>query len=91
MMDIAKLFKNGRSQAVRLPKEYSFSGQEVYVKKIDGVVMLIPINEDPWQPLIDSLNKFSDDFLSFKRDQGTFEKREIIEWTICLIQIRAFT
>ena len=76
VMDTAKLFKNGRSQAVRLPKEYSFSGQEVYIKKIDGVVVLIPKDKNPWQPLIDSLDKFSEDFFEFKRDQGTFEKRE---------------
>ena len=75
-MDTAKLFKNGRSQAVRLPKEYSLSGNEVYIKKIDGVVILIPMDKDTWQPLFDSLNKFSDDFFDFKRDQGTFEKRE---------------
>lgn len=78
-MDTAKLFQNGRSQAVRLPKEYSFSGKEVYIKKIDGVVILIPKDKDPWQPLFDSLNKFSNDFFDFKRDQGTFEKREPIQ------------
>jgi len=75
-MDTAKLFKNGRSQAVRLPKEYSLSGKEVYIKKIDGVVILIPKDKDPWQPLINSLDKFSDDFFDFSRDQGKFEKRE---------------
>ena len=41
-MDTAKLFKNGRSQAVRLPKEYALSGKEVYIKRINGVVILIP-------------------------------------------------
>ncbi len=78
-MDTAKLFKNGRSQAVRLPKEYSFPGDEVYVRKIDGVVILIPKDEDPWQPLIDSLNKFTDDFFTFPREQGLPEKRTDIE------------
>ena len=78
-MDTAKLFKNGRSQAVRLPREYSLPGDEVYVKKIDGVVMLIPKNEDPWQPLLDSLEKFSDDFFNFKRDQGILQKRTDIK------------
>jgi antitoxin VapB len=78
-MDTAKLFKNGRSQAVRLPKAYSFSGKEVYIKKIDGVVILIPKDKDPWQPLIDSLNKFSNDFFDFRRDQGAFEKRAPIK------------
>jgi len=78
-MDTAKLFKNGRSQAVRLPRKYSLPGEEVYVKKVNGVVMLIPKDEDPWKPLIDSLNKFSDDFFNFSRDQGIVEKCDKIE------------
>ena len=77
-MHTAKLFKNGRSQAVRLPKEYALPGDEVYVKKIDGVVMLIPKNGGPWGPFIDSLDKFSDDFMAFERDQGKFERRKAI-------------
>ena len=77
-MDTAKLFKNGRSQAVRLPKEYSFPGNEVFITKVDGVVMLIPKNEKHWQPLISSLDKFSDDFFNFDRNQGSLDKRESI-------------
>ena len=78
-MDTAKLFKNGRSQAVRLPKQYSLPGEEVYVKRVNGVVMLIPKGEDPWKLFVDSLEKFSEDYLSFKRDQGRFEGRESIK------------
>ncbi len=77
-MDTAKLFRNGRSQAVRLPKEYALPGDEVYIKRIDGVVMLIAKGADPWGPFIDSLEKFSDDFMAFKRDQGKFERRKAI-------------
>ena len=78
-METAKLFKNGRSQAVRLPQKYSFSGEEVYAKKVSGVVMLIPKDEDPWKPLVESLDKFSEDFFNFRRDQGIVEKRNGIE------------
>jgi antitoxin VapB len=74
-MDTAKIFKNGRSQAVRLPKQYSLPGSEVYVKKLSNVVMLIPKDGDPWQPLLDSLEKFSDDIFAFRRDQGKPEQR----------------
>ncbi len=77
-MQTAKLFKNGRSQAVRLPKECALPGDEVYVKKINGVVVLIPKDGDPWKPLVDSLDKFSDDFMNFKRYQGTFERRDTL-------------
>jgi len=78
-MDTAKLFKNGSSQAVRLPKAYAFHGDEVYVKRIKGVVMLIPKKGDPWQPFVDSLDKFSEDFMSSRPDQGSLQKRNEIE------------
>ena len=78
-METAKLFKNGRSQAVRLPRKFSLPGEEVYVKKINGVVILIPKDEDPWKPLVDSLEKFSDDFFNFSREQDVLEKRKEIE------------
>ncbi len=77
-MDTAKLFPNGRSQAVRLPKKYAFTGEEVYIKKINGMVILIP-KEDPWKPFIDSLGKFSDDFMNGGRQQGKIEQSEAIE------------
>ena len=41
--------------------------------------MLIPKHGDPWKSFVDSLEKFTDDFFSFKRDQGSFEKRDHIE------------
>jgi len=73
-MNTAKLFKNGKSQAVRLPKEFKFEGSEVYIKRIGQNVMLIPMN-DPWGTLIDSLDKFSDDFMS-QRTQPSLQGRE---------------
>ena len=44
-MMTAKLFENGRSQAVRLPKEYRFSGDEVAINTVGDIVILMP-NED---------------------------------------------
>jgi antitoxin VapB len=64
-----KLFRNGRSQAVRLPKEYAFAGDSVVVKKVDGVVMMFP-DEEPWKPFLESLEKFSPDFLPEGRSQA---------------------
>ena len=40
MQQIAKLFTNGRSQAVRLPAKFRFEGKEVYVEKVEGGVLL---------------------------------------------------
>jgi len=73
-MDRAKLFKNGKSQAVRLPKEYSFQGSEVYVKRFGRTVLLIP-KDDPWEMLVSSLELFSDDFMD-ERLQPDWQTRE---------------
>jgi antitoxin VapB len=70
----AKLFQNGSSQAVRLPKEYRFEGEEVYINRIGNMVVLIP-KDDPWRSLLDSLGTVNEDFLA-NRDQGTYEPRE---------------
>ncbi|MFN7096191.1 MAG: antitoxin [Gammaproteobacteria bacterium] len=61
-MKVAKLFKNGQSQAVRLPKEFCFEGEQVFIKKIGNSVVLFPAN-NPWEVLFQSINKFSDDFM----------------------------
>ncbi len=60
-MDTAKLFPNGNSQAVRLPKEYRFEGDQVYIRRMGDAVVLLPY-QTPWQVLIDSLPQFSPDF-----------------------------
>jgi antitoxin VapB len=70
----AKLFQNGRSQAVRLPKEFRFSGSQVFIKKSGNAVVLIPY-QDSWQALFDSLNQFSEDFM-VSRDQPGQQVRE---------------
>lgn len=73
-MDTAKLFKNGRSQAVRLPRGYRFAGDKVYIKRIGDVVLLIP-EDNPWQPMLGSLDLFTDDFMD-EREQPPTQVRE---------------
>lgn len=73
-MKTAKLFKNGQSQAVRLPKEFRFEGDRVFIKKEDNRVILIP-ERKTWDTLIKSLEKFSSDFMS-ERTQPETQKRE---------------
>lgn len=73
-MQTAKLFTNGRSQAVRLPKECRFTGNDVYIKKFEKIVLLIP-KDNPWASLINSLEHFSDDFME-SRDQPVEEIRK---------------
>ncbi len=75
-MTVAKLFQNGRSQAVRLPKDYRFNTKEheVIVKKIGKMLMLIPKSEIK-NIFNESLSKFSDD-LKISRS-GNEKPREI--------------
>jgi antitoxin VapB len=63
-MQTAKIFQNGRSQAVRLPKEFRFKSSDIYIKKFEDIVLLIPKKvKSNWEFLTESLNKFSDDFM----------------------------
>lgn len=73
-MKTAKLFVNGRSQAVRLPKECRLPGTDVYVKKYEGMVILFP-KRNPWSILVRSLDQFSDDFMA-DREQPNPQKRK---------------
>lgn len=76
-MEEAKLFKNGESQAVRLPKAFRMSGRSVYVRNLDGMVLLIP-KKAPWDLLAKACEKFTDDFMT-ERDQGHQERDEMFE------------
>jgi antitoxin VapB len=73
-METAKLFQNGKSQAVRLPKEFRFGSDRVYIKRIGNVVILLPY-QTPWETLLDSLSLFSVDFMS-ERIQPPAQNRE---------------
>ncbi len=73
-MKTAKLFQNGQSQAVRLPKEFRFDDTEVFIKKTGNIVQLIP-RSDSWNSLFGSLKKFSRDFM-VERVQPELDKRE---------------
>ena len=77
-MKTAKLFMNGGSQAVRLPREYRFDGDQVFVKKMGKSVVLIPYQE-PWQTLIDSLDRFSDDFMETREQPEQPAREEMFE------------
>lgn len=74
MLETAKLFQNGQSQAVRLPKEFRFQGDEVYIKKVGNAVVLLPVDR-PWQTWLESLDLFSADFME-QREQPAHQQRE---------------
>ena len=73
-MDTAKLFQSGRSQAVRLPKEYRLGGKEVAIKHMGSAVLLIPLH-DPWQLMEEALEEFEPDF-TITREQPAQQERK---------------
>lgn len=74
-METAKVFENGRSQAVRLPKKFRFNVDEVVVQQLGDAVLLVP-KESLWQTFMDGLNSFTGDIFENGRDQGAQEERE---------------
>lgn len=74
-MMIAKVFENGRSQAVRLPKECRFNTDEVAVNKIGDIVLLIP-KTNKWSSFMQAIDMFSDDFMEEQRNEFIGQERE---------------
>lgn len=75
-MDTAKIFINGRSQAVRLPKPYRFEGSEVYVKKVPEGVLLLPKNNSVWDTWEKNLKKYDKPFMKERNQPQDQQKRE---------------
>lgn len=69
MFQKAKIFNNGNSQAVRLPKEFRFEGKEVLVRKVSNGVLLIPEDKNIWENWFNNLNEFSKDFTEGLNDR----------------------
>ena len=72
-MNTAKLFKSGRSQAVRLPKEFRFEGDEVVVTRLGSAVVLLPKSHD-WEVMFGTLDGFGEDFMA-EREQPKVQER----------------
>ena len=73
-METAKLFQNGSSQAVRLPKQFRFRGDRVYIKKMGEAVILLPVRHS-WEISTASLSLFTDDFMQ-EREQPEIQVRK---------------
>jgi len=79
MQKTAKLFKNGRSQAVRLPSEYRFEGSEVYVRRDPATGdVILSRRPDSWNDLFILMNttEVPKDFLADRKDAPP-QKREL--------------
>ncbi len=77
IMMTAKVFENGRSQAIRLPKECRFTSDEVMVNKIGDIVILLP-KQNKWDSFMRAIDMFSDDFMADGRATDISQKREAL-------------
>ncbi|HEV2646370.1 MAG TPA: type II toxin-antitoxin system VapB family antitoxin [Acidobacteriaceae bacterium] len=75
----AKLFQNGRSQAVRLPKEFRFAGDEVRIRRVGDTVVLEPMKTDVtgWLRTLDSFR--TEPFMPEGRTQPEMPAREVLD------------
>ena len=76
-MMTAKVFKNRRSQAIRLPKECRFSSDEVVVNKIGNIVILLP-KQNKWDSFMRAVDIFSEDFMADGRATDIVQEHEAI-------------
>jgi len=73
-MRTAKVFQNGRSQAIRLPKEFRVEGDEVYLKKTPEGFLVIA--RDPWEIFFEGVAELSNGFMARGRQQPPAQKRK---------------
>lgn len=69
-----RVFMNGPSQAVRIPKEFRMNCKVVDIKRVEGGLLILP-KESRFESMKSALTEFTDDFMS-TREQGGFEDRE---------------
>ncbi len=74
-MQTAKIFQNGRSQAIRLPKAFRLPGTEVKISRDGSRIILEPL-EQSWDDWLLAIEQFSDDFMAQGRDQPAVQERE---------------
>ena len=72
-MAVARVFRTGRSQAIRLPKEFRVDTDTVRLKRTaEGFLV---ITKDPWEDLFEGVEQLSDKFLEGSRVQPELESR----------------
>jgi len=75
--DSAKVFVTGRSQAVRIPKQYRFTTDEVYIEQVGEQVILSP-KPKSWSQYFTSTKQFTDDFPDHIEDLAPEEREPLL-------------
>jgi len=74
---VAKVFQNGRSQAIRIPKEFRVDTKEVYIEKIGDTLIIKPKVENKWDIWFDSLNELDTSDFMIDRVQPPLDNKEL--------------
>lgn len=75
----AKLFRNGRSQAVRLPREFRFKGDRVRIRRVPEGVLLQPVIADTEEWFATMDRYVTDDFMKHGRNQPAPQRRKLFD------------
>ena len=73
-MAVAKVFKTGRSQAIRLPKEFRVEADTVHLKRTDEGFLVI--TKEAWDVFFEGVEQLSDQFMGGERVQPELESRD---------------
>lgn len=79
MTMLAKVFQNGRSQAIRIPKEFRVDSDEVYIEKIGDTLVIKPKTKNKWDKFFDELSETDTDGFLEERVQPPLQTRELFE------------
>lgn len=75
MVQTAKIFRNGGSQAIRLPRQFAFEGDEVCIRRI-GSAVLIFNRGDEWELMKSAIGQADDDFMKDRKQPGKSQRRK---------------
>lgn len=75
MVAVAKVFRNGSSLAIRLPKEFRFIDDEVYIKRLGSAVLVFP-KDKAWDLMGEAIGQFSEDLMAERNQPDRSEERE---------------
>jgi antitoxin VapB len=78
ILEKAKIFWSGRSQAVRLPKDYRFQGDEVRIRRHGNAVILEPVDGD-WDWLDAIVGKLDKDFVQAVNEEAEQQERPALD------------
>jgi len=77
MTKLAKVFQNGQSQAIRIPKEFRVNSEEVYIEKVNDTLIIKPKVKDKWEAFFEELEKVDTNNFMVQRDQLPVQEREL--------------